>query len=908
MTTATFYTLPIEVLENISFYYVCPRVLGPPVPLTVILLLCKAVSRKLTAARHLYARVFKYKFSFSAIQRRGFEPRTGEWAWQLHRYTQVLRDVWNRRTRPGSEAYVDDVDFDVQGTMYVLWIMCLEDDGCNRAQMQLAGVYEWVEGYIRTEMYKNVEKGWPIANAGNSCAMWVLWHLTSKARLMDESTEQRESLINLILPFLTVPFRYPSSLAPANHFRLPLRSSAPSSSSTSFSIPTPHGPYPIYLHPSRYTWVIPHFERWTPLCTPLAADAAKLVYFSRRETIPFGILNILPRNREEHRDRVRARLASQGNGEVDEDQVETVFRSELPRPTQEDFEELNAGLLGGDMFSSSSFPKGGGTLLPRTHDPWDDIRKTMTNILDARSNIGDFSDDNLADQNFGGEIDESACSSRRWDADWWRLRLCRSAWVNQGGPESEDSIVASNAYGTEDFNSDGEPDEETTSEFNDELLQDVDMEVGEETECQGQVEQADDDMQRSSTMFNGYPQQGPVYTPGSLNGLWTGRMIIPSETNLRALLLPPDQTTNQEELLLHANEPPAPAAAPPHDHPPPLANNGNNEGGPHANNAHPAPHPHQEAQEAGHRPVPFTEDTLGLAAVPLYLRLSEYVVYFGGQPIPCANDTKVDFDSDDGMHSITHTNNDTGHRGAGAAGMNLDDAFDQGIKDSWFPPNTTLSTKGDRVIATVPSFGTNNVEEYEYVAIQNDINADDIASSVSSFSTPTLSRGMGSEVEARSKRKPGTFHDQERCPGCISRERALLAARTQNMNIEVEHCADGSEELIEDLPPYVPSDKTIPPCNGVLDVLITGVTDPRHAAAWGNWAWRGRVRKWDGLVGLVASVDSGPTGSRPGNRGKYFFYGTLLGGRNFVGTWRMAHEDPRLPAYEGAFTLGRKDE
>ncbi|KAJ3904290.1 hypothetical protein F5879DRAFT_802027 [Lentinula edodes] len=647
MTTATFYTLPIEILENIAFYYVCPRVLGPPVPLTVILLLCKAVSRKLIAARHLYARVFKYKFSFSAIQRRGFEPRTGEWAWQLRRYTQVLRDVWNRRKRPGSEAYVDDVDFDVQGTMYVLWIMCLEDDGCNRAQMQLAGVYEWVEGYIRTEMYKNVEKGWPIANAGNSCAMWVFWHLTSKARLMDESTEQRESLINLILPFLTVPFRYPSSLAPANHFRLPLRSSAPSSSSTSFSIPTPHGPYPIYLQPSRYTWVIPHFERWTPLCTPLAADAAKLVYFSRRETIPFGILNILPRNREEHRDRVH-------------------------------------------------------------------------------------------------------------------------------------------------FNSDGEPDEETTSEFNDELLQDVDMEVGEETECQGQVEQADDDMQRNSTMFNGYPQQGTVYTPGSLNGLWTGRMIV--------------------------------------------------------------------TQEAGHRPVPFTEDTLGLAAVPLYLRLSEYVVYFGGQPIPC---------------------------------MNLDDAFDQGIKDSWFPPNTTLSTKGDRVIATVPSFGTNNVEEYEYVAIQNnDINADDIASSVSSFSTPTLSRGMGSE----------------RCPGCISRERALLAARTQDMNIEVEHYADGSEELIEDLPPYVPSDKTIPPCNGVLDVLITGGTDPRHAAAWGNWVWRGRVRKWDGLVGLVGSVDSGPTGSRPGNSGKYFFYGTLLGGRNLVGTWRMAHEDPRLPAYEGAFTLGRKDE
>ncbi|KAJ4467824.1 hypothetical protein J3R30DRAFT_3259259, partial [Lentinula aciculospora] len=294
----TLLSLPTEVLEHVAFYYVCPRVLGPPIPLIALLLICKTVTYKFSVARHLYARVFKYKFSFSAIRRRGFEPRVGEWAWQLRRWCEVLKGVRSRRRRLGSKAYLDEPDLEevgVQETMYALWIMCLEDDGRNRAQMQLAGVYEWVEGYIRTEMYKTVDKGWPLANAGNSCAMWVFWYLSSKARLMDESRKQRESLIDLILPFLTVPFRYPSSFAPANHFRLPFRSSA----STPFTIPTPHGPFPIYLHPKRHTWLTPHFSRWTPLCTPLAADAAKLLYFSRRETILFSVLDLLPRNRED---------------------------------------------------------------------------------------------------------------------------------------------------------------------------------------------------------------------------------------------------------------------------------------------------------------------------------------------------------------------------------------------------------------------------------------------------------------------------------------------------------------------------------------------------------------------------------------------------------------------------------
>ncbi|KAJ3784803.1 hypothetical protein GGU10DRAFT_19571 [Lentinula aff. detonsa] len=446
-------------------------------------------------------------------------------------------------------------------------------------------------------------------------------------------------------------------------------------------------------------------------------------------------------------------------------------------------------------------------------------------------------------------------------------------------------------------------DEARIGEGDNELQQDIDMVDNDETDEQEQVEQADNDMQRDPTMLTGYPQKGAVYTPGSLNGLWTGRMIIPSETHLRALLLPPAPLADQQGPLPPVNEPPA--AAVPHDHPPLPDNidNGNENAAPHPpHNANPTNHP---LQEAGHRPNPFTETTLGLVAVPLYVRLSEYAMYAGGNPIPCANDT------DNGDKDETSRPD-----GSNGVNVNRDDTFDQGIQDAWFPPNTTLSAKGDHVVVSVPSSVLTSREEgkYEYVAVRN--NDEDAKSS--------LGFGMGSEAEARNKRKPGTFHDRETCTGCIAREKALVAARAQarGMNVETENPVGEplssneeseslqEDETINDLPPYVPSAETLPPCNGIRDVLITGNTDPRHAAAWGNWVWKGRVRKWDGMVGLVRSANNGSNGISTGNGGggKIFLYGTILRGRNLVGTWRLAHEDPRMPAYEGAFTLGRKDE
>jgi hypothetical protein len=76
-------------------------------------------------------------------------------------------------------------------------------------------------------------------------------------------------------------------------------------------------------------------------------------------------------------------------------------------------------------------------------------------------------------------------------------------------------------------------------------------------------------------------------------------------------------------------------------------------------------------------------------------------------------------------------------------------------------------------------------------------------------------------------------------------------------------------------------------------------TDARHAAAWSGFSYRGRIRSWDGLIGLLRIPDS-PHIARS------FFWGHIVGGNNFVGNWRtLATPDMRMPAWEGSFVLGK---
>ncbi|KAF5345266.1 hypothetical protein D9757_014429 [Collybiopsis confluens] len=925
-TTAHFFpptllTLPKEILENIAFHHICPQLLGAPISLTSLLLVSKSLYHNLTNSKHLYAQVFKYKFSFSAICRRSFEPSSGEWASQLQTYCKILRSVRRRRRRPAEEQYADQVCDDigkeeplVEEILFTLWLMCLEDDGCNRFQMQISGVYEWVEGYIQIEMYSVLSKGWPIPNAANSCAMFIFWYLSSKDRLLEEPDDLRESIIDKVLPFLTVPFRYPTAIS-----NLPLFFRTNHYCSWSFS---------IYLHPRAHHWDLVHFERRTPLCTPLAADSAKLVYFSRRETMLFNVPTHVPRNRMEHRERIRSELAAMNGVRIDEvgdREVEVALQNELPLVTAEDYMELNEGLLGGVMVDSS-VPAPAPT---PTHSAAARLRllPTLLLLLLRRLPRPDLARKE-EEQHFRSLMILGTLYAMRYPPSVIHRRSLlprilklpnlsslvlekeegvvsmkhMSCWADGVGPDSVLGANGTEAEGEGDEN--GEVDEEEDEQMgqadldvvednNGMVVDSVVPEANDNRRGSGSLDEsgareafdndadndadADTDTERSSTFLTGYPQKGAMHTPGVLDGLWTGRMMrtappcLASYPDIEQLVEPlhpgagaadggadddADGGTGAVPAEVDADGAAVvPAAAPAAD-----------------DDAANAADPNAMVEAAANAIVNATQTEA--VAVPIYVRLKEYVVYNGGKVLPCAADTEEE--EEDGL------------------GLGSPSGSGGGVHTS-FTANVVVEQERNG--------GSGGQEKYEYVAVNSKFRGE-----------------SGGRGDVRGGDEVGMFHDEERCTGCRAREDALRAVRARDeaesqaqfgvdsfapsegssSSTDSSSSAYANAETEVDLPAYVPSPSTIPPCNGIRDVLVTGTTDGRHAEAWRRWAWKGRVRKEP----LEGPLDA--TGGSGG--GKIFFYGTILGGKNFVGTWRLANQDPRMPAYEGAFTLGKKEE
>ncbi|KAK7464645.1 hypothetical protein VKT23_005852 [Stygiomarasmius scandens] len=370
--------LPTELLDSVAFDFACPALHGLPLAITPLLLTCSALNHRLSNSRALYARIFNYKFSSSAIRRRAFTPKSSEYSWQLKWYCDILRNIKLRLASSNPYQESDPEAPTLREVFFALWTMCTDDDGCNRMQLECANVYEWVQGFVRTQLYPDGPR-WPEDNASNSFAMWIMWYLTTKERLLQEQEDERESLISLILPFVTVPYRYPSAYAPPNHFHLPLATSSEQQqeqfrSSHAFTIPTPHGPYPIYISPQR-VWSHMHYERRTPTTIPLVTESAKLLYFSRRETLRFGIPP-LPVDRQEFNNRTRERIRNeaqvffllQSGLALSPTELDARVAEEVG-PTQQDIEEMNASLLGGERIDEEEshllarFGKGGGTSL-----------------------------------------------------------------------------------------------------------------------------------------------------------------------------------------------------------------------------------------------------------------------------------------------------------------------------------------------------------------------------------------------------------------------------------------------------------------------------------------------------------------------------------------------------------------
>ncbi|RDB15915.1 hypothetical protein Hypma_003505 [Hypsizygus marmoreus] len=417
----TLLSLPLEILDTITFALTSLQPLGPPSILLPLLLTCKYTHALLSPHSNpgLYARIFRYKFDAVPVLRRAFEsePSPTQYVDQLMRYCTALRvlrrgnvfvgsmgDVWGVQERWDEE----DMGVSVGGLGDVLMtgvVMMMEDEGRNVRQLvQWAGADVFVDRFVRGRLYDgaHANAGWPVENEVNACALWLMWLLTTEERLYNETPAERQQMLELLQPIVTMPYRYPVGEIPPQHFTLPLPSS-PHLLVQPTTIPTLHGPYPVYPSPTMRLISRPHYGTRPVLSTPLISSAARLLYFARDEVVPLGVPPHFANDRRES--------WAQGRKEIGQ--------------TREDVEEFNWGWT---------------VRLPLGRDEDEDIAADTTMAM--APGLSPFPDPRLPHARWAGKAPHSKSlaaphRSRKWDADWWRLRLCgdptrRQPWVPIG--------------------------------------------------------------------------------------------------------------------------------------------------------------------------------------------------------------------------------------------------------------------------------------------------------------------------------------------------------------------------------------------------------------------------------------------------------------------------------------------
>ncbi|KAG1859846.1 hypothetical protein F4604DRAFT_2036763, partial [Suillus subluteus] len=290
---------------------------------------CKQINNILAFQKncHLYSRIFRYRFDSAASARR-LGTRTHHsrhLAHQLVWYSRALKCI--RRA--------DIYDNGVLDAFWASFALMSENDGKNRHLLEAAGLPDFVDEFVRKRLYEDSvnSNGWPtnlpstalhygcFGSRVQKVCLTIFFDgffsNTPSERLKTETTARRNEMIRLVLPFVIVPFRYPSAHAPHNHFTMPLTDN--SHGHLRQSIIPAHGPFPLYRADQFHTT---HFYDRADLDIgiPLASTAAKLIFFSRRQTTPIGIPIHLPLTRQHA--------------------IQLGFGDQIG-PTQEDVHELN---------------------------------------------------------------------------------------------------------------------------------------------------------------------------------------------------------------------------------------------------------------------------------------------------------------------------------------------------------------------------------------------------------------------------------------------------------------------------------------------------------------------------------------------------------------------------------------
>ncbi|KAG5652137.1 hypothetical protein H0H81_006155 [Sphagnurus paluster] len=421
-------TIPQELSDAIALELTLVEPLGPPAVLLPLMATCRTLYARLSPHTNpvLHAAIFRQKFDSAAVTRRhdGACPTARAYVDQLYRYLAALRVFRRGNVHEGVRdgLWGDEVlDISLDEALQIAVVMMMEDDGKNARQLLLWGHADvFVKRLLRRRLYAGAEAqdGWPLEDEVNTNALWVLWLLTSEESLLRETQQERESITQLLIPFIYAPFRYSTFYAPPEHFLIP-PTTDPSTTQPS-TIPTLHGPYPIYPPPS--TVISVHYGTRPALGRPPAALAAVLSFYARTE--------VTARPIAPHLDRTRADRTARG-----------VHPDELG-PTREDVEELNwawvarpplgAGLLQRDGTRALVPAWGGAEYAPAEN--YDDLDAELK--FPERPRGIEYPSPHAPIERWVGKAPHSpppkAGKSVRWDADWARLRLCSDMWVPRG--------------------------------------------------------------------------------------------------------------------------------------------------------------------------------------------------------------------------------------------------------------------------------------------------------------------------------------------------------------------------------------------------------------------------------------------------------------------------------------------
>ncbi|KAF8266060.1 hypothetical protein EI94DRAFT_237076 [Lactarius quietus] len=189
-----------DLLEDIvvhSLEYDLPT--SPPRALLPLMLTCRLFHNVLHPRNNarLYCRIFARKFDFCAFARRS--PPT----WPFPLFPELKRRFEALRCIKQGDFH----DSALQDAFLVAYIMVLEDDTLNHRYLQDAGLPALLHKYI-TERLRSGHNVWPVEDACNTLVVALFWHMTSQDSLNGESSESRDSVMDILHPLSFAWFRY----------------------------------------------------------------------------------------------------------------------------------------------------------------------------------------------------------------------------------------------------------------------------------------------------------------------------------------------------------------------------------------------------------------------------------------------------------------------------------------------------------------------------------------------------------------------------------------------------------------------------------------------------------------------------------------------------------------------------